>query len=196
MRFCLVCSQWLVRSESRLCGRCVAHLEELRCPLVCEDVALNAIFFYQDPLRSLVLKAKIKDDYQALRFLVETFVSAPATGQLAEWCDVAIPAPSSLWGRIHGRFDIAFMLTAGVAKKYGKPMAVSSARLYWRVKKRAFELRTGKIELSQIGKVSGGKKILLIDDVVTTGFTLERVVSELEPGDVRCLVLGNASLKS
>jgi predicted amidophosphoribosyltransferase len=196
-RFCLVCSELLAVSGDRLCLRCSSNLERLRLSAFdgerCREI--TSVFRYEEPLRSLVLKAKIRDDYLALNLLLDFFGSAPEVSELGIWCDAVMPAPSSLWGRARGRFDVAFMLARRVSVLLHRPLVTAPNHLYWRFKKRALEEKSSIFQIGQTISESARfrrPKTLVVDDIVTTGFTLKRTASALVDHEIRCLALANA----
>jgi predicted amidophosphoribosyltransferase len=133
----------------------------------------------------LILRAKVQSDHQALGLLEEIFRRHPAVTRHAAWCDVVMPAPSSLWGRMRGRFDLAYFLARSIAQDSGKPLVSAPGHLHWRLFKRAQQRRrqtSGAEPQNQAAKelpVPRGSKILIVDDIVTTGVTLRETAAAL-----------------
>jgi predicted amidophosphoribosyltransferase len=168
--------------------------------------AVSSLYYYDEPLRPLVLRAKVQSDHQALFFLESLFVGNPRVLALGNWCELIISAPSSLWGRIRGRFDLAYFLARSLATVVGKPLASAPSYLHWRLKKRAqmqdrsrSDTEKSRLDSNSFAAssaiFSGSQKILLIDDVVTTGHTLSESALALtgDTGEmfknIKCLTL-------
>lgn len=187
-----------------LCEVCVRALWHLRIPSDSPSLGGGdtvSLYRYEGLIRDLIWRAKIKDDHGALDLLVERGLipKAVATGH---WADLIVAAPSSLWGRLRGRLDLASHLALALAQCVQKPTIPAPLHLYWRMSKNA---QKGTIERAATGSpahfsrwelhclsawsqnpsVKSGKRcsqtlrILMVDDVVTTGSTLRRVGSAL-----------------
>jgi predicted amidophosphoribosyltransferase len=155
----------------------------------------SSIFRYQGAIRSLILRAKVHGDLYALSALRSLFLASPALAEACEKTRYIVPMPSSLWGRLRGRIDIAWILADDTAKKFGRFLRPAPWHLHWRIKKRALSHTRARQELSLFqgeylramrpGDDEGSEDnnavpSLLIDDIVTTGFTLTQVASQLK----------------
>ncbi|MEZ4743609.1 MAG: hypothetical protein R3B45_14385 [Bdellovibrionota bacterium] len=154
-----------------------------------------------------------------------------------------MPAPSSLWGRLRGRFDIANYIAHTLSKEFKKPLITPPFNLRWRLKKRAFiNKKQSKVEYAKtqekiielpisinnacylkqytscINRKNPNKgchkttsadillledhnlfqkrKILVIDDIITTGNNLRSIYSALQIDNVKFLTLAKAINKN
>ena len=92
--------------------------------------------------------------------------------------------PSSMWGRFHGQFDLAYFFAYSLKRKYFPFWQIkhSPTLLYWKTHKRA---HTQKINhphnetyerfLNHLPK----SKTLIIDDMITEGTSAERLAQSL-----------------
>ncbi len=199
----------------------------------------------------MILRAKVKNDFIALRFLRDLVVTDPVVEHLVTWCEAIMPAPSSLWGRVRGRFDIAGYIAAELGSFYGKRVANPPLKLSFRWQKRAMMGTVAKNKLGEIlrdaqdapsveilrdaqdapsveilrdaqdapsveilrdaqdaisplaeriplpersegSRRLGKERLLLIDDVATTGFTVAQLTNELEDFEIKILTIAAA----
>ena len=179
-----------------LCQACAQEIWSLRLTKMHEvesRTPVRGLYAYDKLMRSLIWRAKIKDDHRALDALVYLGL-IPIALQEAKWADLIIPAPSSLWGRMRGRLDIAAHFAQALGDQTKTRVLPCPWHLHWRIKKNAkrsasersmkkfLSLRfvSEKMALSawykSIGQTAPGvRHILIIDDVVTTGATLTQV---------------------
>ncbi len=139
----------------------------------------RAVFRYDEASRSLILRFKHADELQG----------APAFGRWlaragAELCgdaDLIAPVPLHRWRLLARRYNQSALLAQSLSRVSGKPLAVdllkrrrptpSQGRLSRSARRRnvrgAFILRRGA------ASVVRGVRVLLVDDVLTTGATVE-----------------------
>ena len=211
--FCSGCWNRIHTQETRpsreasgpdLCQDCARELWLLRLASdsTPSDVGETiCLYRYEGLMRDLVWRAKIKDDHRALDLLLHCGL-LPKALAWGHWADLIIAAPSSLWGRLRGRLDVAYHLAHSVGRHVQKPVFPAPWHLYWRLsknaQKRLSERHSGEQgsspstwERRHLGAWSrrlpvspdpGGAscvRILVVDDVLTTGSTLRRVGSAL-----------------
>ena len=206
--FCPVCSHVLPHRSARICDDCRIDLRRLSYGGQI-DIAghkIHAGFRYQSTVRSLVLRAKVKNEVAALVALISS-LSDVLGDQLTSFNDpqcLTIAAPSSLWSRITGRFDVARLIANTLfpqATGLDKPWPGS----FWRVKRAG---RNDNLSLENTygwqryfhdflkkrmncsfefkecidfqRKISTATRILVIDDVLTTGLTMGTLFNQLK----------------
>lgn len=194
----------------RVCADCAVDLRQLACR---SRAGLLSLYQYRGSVRELVLRVKVQSDHQALDLLTDLFVTRAEVGRAGAWADAVMACPSSLWGRLRGRLDVGHALGLRVARLAGKPLLPAAPDLYWRLRKRALVPNSGRhvttappawLRRAMGGRVErwrasvlavardevAGPRLLLVDDVVTTGQTLREVTEALPAGcRVRALTL-------
>lgn len=200
------------------CEVCAAAIGRLRRQ-TCLDWLMNsggqgggyrrmALFHYEGVMRRLILRVKVKGDYAALRVITHLVKTAPEVLELVSWADVIMPAPSSLWGRLRGRIDTSDAIAYSLSRRWGRKQVCSAPwQLYWRTRKRAKikrNLRTADTQIGFLGRFFSrywerrywrsvtGRKILVIDDISTTGVTLletAEALAAVKPDEIRMLVV-------
>ena len=230
-RYCIACfgsvplenGEQIISSNLQLCSACLDEFNELKLDgwksanfsSRSEMTDVASLLRYRGVVRDLVLRAKVRGDHRALALLVKVVVGRPEAVSLSNWCDAIIANPSSLWGRIRGRLDIAGHAASCLAKIAGKPLLVAPLDLHWRWQKHALSDRKKRTEMDPveaiavkwakyvstctlhqpIKKHTGLTRLLLVDDVLTTGGTMQRTAIALsrdQPVLVRGLTVARA----
>jgi predicted amidophosphoribosyltransferase len=163
-----------------------------------------AFFSYESLMKRWIHRAKIANEEKSRTLLLELFTNSAAS-LWGQWCDVVIASPSSLWGRLRGRINLAGYLAHAMAVKHRKPLLDSPLLLQGRLQKRAQQhkinfsegLRSStpwterlwatvyqKTDQSWVKKFNHISpkpfKVLIIDDVYTTGQTLQETAQKVE----------------
>jgi len=213
---CFICKSKILVSEIvSFCPDCKAGFLALRNFGIVSIDALKkkkrvyGLYGYTGVVRQAILSAKIRADLVYLENLGYLFVSNPLAVKLACWADVIIPVPSSLGSRVSGRGDLAWFL-ASILSKYSHKELVSFPwpctlrfirRSFWssQVKRSLNHNYTSYLNeyyraklLNYLDRRYGNCRILIVDDVVTTGFTLGQVTGILEDFNCRCVSLAVA----
>jgi predicted amidophosphoribosyltransferase len=188
-RLCIVCYRWRKSSTPKICVECRDQLTQ-----GIQDDYTIGLFHYQNSIRDLIRRGKIQGDLPAISLLITLFLAARETQNLAEWCEVIVPAPSSLWGRLRGKFDIAFELSSKLATEYAKPLENPPNCLYWRFRKRSQQhhLASPDIARNPVNPL-GRRRVLIIDDVTTTGQTLHEIAAFYPDDYTKFLTLASAT---
>lgn len=210
------------RGDFFFCGPCHQEIVKLTVQEK-EDVGFFKTFgmyHYQGIIKNLIRKAKIGNEYRARRILLSLFLNSSAI-RWGYWADFVIPAPSSIWGRSRGRVDLSAALSHELAKISRNKLVYPPWLLYGRFTKKALlhnsTSRTQSDLLSRFGAkvwhrlwseqgvhwvnsiLKNGPeilKIVLIDDVVTTGRTLHETAEYIQNllKDVRSVTICKIAL--
>lgn len=152
----------------------------------------QSLYRYNSALRKLILDVKIDGNYRSLACLRHLFLNSDLARDLAKSSEIIVPAPSSLWSRLRGRIDLAWLLASSLSSQHERELKRASFELHWQFKKRSRISNREKVELDEIANsAKESKAILIIDDVVTSGHTLRRTASPLG-GNYRFLTLASA----
>ncbi len=175
---CPFCQKKIL-TQKFICSNCLSNFTN-QAPR--QKLGVYSLYKYEKALRQTIVAAKIKNERRSLNSLLILMEENKLSQKLASEVDLIMPAPSSLWSRARGRFDLAWFLSNSLSKKYHKPIGSPPLKLAWRLKKQAQKKRLqSSFNSSSFTKQKSNKSsLLLIDDVVTTGFTLNRVCLELE----------------
>ncbi|MBF0440397.1 MAG: hypothetical protein HQK54_00685 [Oligoflexales bacterium] len=165
------------------------------------------LYEYHGLVRKLILNAKVRCEYNALKAILDLGHEREETDGLSEWARIIMEVPSSFWGRYHGKYDIAGVFARQLAFRAGKKYVQGPSKLYWRTRKRAMdrdkesspagkafpfqkmmsESFKKKLEILGASKKYSSRRILVVDDIVTSGFTMSLMAGELEGWDVKFL---------
>lgn len=206
---CAECRQRFV-SHAAACPRCAATavaatLDDRGCPQ-CRDQRLHfdaalRLGAYEGPLRAAVLQLKRPGGRPLALTLADLLAESLAAQQTTLACDAVVPVPMhwsrKMWRGVNGAETIA----ERVAQQWNLPLA---AHLLARRKRTAPQARLSTPR--RLANVRGafrarahrdlpGARLLLVDDIMTTGATLNeaaRVLRRAGAGFVAVAVLARA----
>lgn len=147
-----------------------------------------ALFRYEDPLRGLLLGLKYGGSRRPGRALAELMRRRHPDWERVGRPDLVMPVPLSRRRRWTRGFNQARLLAAPVASGLGIPLAPRG--LLARSPRRpqaALDRRRRLANLRGAFTARGvrGRAVVLVDDVVTTGATLETAAAALRAGGAR-----------
>jgi len=201
---CILCARLLEKGELDLCHACRATAPEYpqgKLKLQFID-SVTAVWYYKDSVRSSLLRYK----FGRARFLAEPYGRLLAMKLLTgpEKIDLITWVPISPLRRLIRGYDQDELLAMAVARELGVPCV----RLLKKVrhnppqsgidgyaKRRANVL--GAYRAENVQQISG-KRIVLVDDIVTTGATAgecARMLLTLGAEEVHCAVVAAAHHK-
>jgi len=181
---CPACRRDLPAPGEPLCAGCGvagAAAEAQFCPSCRGRFAMDAVVFaapYAGAAKELVHRFKYRADFAAGRFLARLLASR-IDAALPGGADLLVPVPLHRW-RLAGRgFNQASLLARGVARRLGLPVDVAALGRTGNTRtlaglhpeERSRELR-GAFTVRR-SRLIAGRRVLLVDDVLTTGATAE-----------------------
>lgn len=192
---CLLCGTPLVRQEEACCTYCLNQLplfdvdlaEELMGQRVSASLPIHQGFaMYQfDKFNSTrkVVHAIKYDDFPSLGFRLGLWMGYRLLkNQLSETPDVIVYVPMSYWKYKRRGYNQAAVLAEGISKALQVPILQPCLRKGWatfvQAKSDKHTRRKNVLEVFSITKEGiencKGKHVLLVDDIFTTGATMER----------------------
>ena len=195
-RKCVLCTALLSRSETDLCRRCRMSTERISHPIVRGKFfsCCYSVYYYKKDVASAVKRMKFsgKDCYgQAFgRLLALRLLEEKVTADLITW------VPVSRRRRRQRGYDQGEEIARAVGKELGIPTArllrktrhtLAQARLEDRAQRRANVANAfAPVDPEKIQ----GKKLILIDDVITSGATLSECSKVLRAAGAETVVCG------
>lgn len=187
--FCEVCwptFNWIDEPKCVLCGYPFASDLDLDCGAMCPTCAagkceldlIRSACVYDAQSRSIMLPfkhgGKIKFGYAMSRAMIWALRDANITP------DVIMPVPLAYRRLVHRTYNQATVLARPIARAYGVRLDVSSVHRAYRpdmghknARQRADNIH-GVFSVVRPDKIQG-KRILLVDDVMTTGATFSEL---------------------
>jgi ComF family protein len=179
-RPCPLCGLPMRSSSDQICARCLR-----RCPVW---DGLVAAFHYASPLDQLVFRLKYQGRLDAARLLGELLAESVTASRLPR-PDCLLPVPLHPERLAERGFNQALELARPVARRLGLPLASGHV---WRVRATApqsgLNARMRRQNLRNAfdaGSALRGRRVAIIDDVVTTGSTVAALTRVLRRVGVR-----------
>ena len=154
-----------------------------------------AAYRYTGLLRQIIRRAKLDGEWRALNTLRELAkTGAPRmTDLIHNPPDFCLPVASSLRGRLQGRVDVAGVLARDLARQFGCRLMQPPWFEWWEWQRRSsvaarqwpttFEpKRQSNRQTRQTSPDLCGRRILIVDDIATSGFSLSRTAQAIDPG--------------
>jgi ComF family protein len=175
----------LAVEEGQLCGACLAHRPAFD--------RSRAALAYGDVSRDLVLALKYQGRRDSLDLLARWMASAGA--ELLPDAEIIVPVPLHYLRLVRRGFNQSVWLAASLSRRSGAELCIDALK-----RVRATPIQGGLSAEGRRRNVQGafrvrkgresrikGKKILLIDDVLTTGATAEACSRALKRAGAQCV---------
>lgn len=171
--------------EGQLCGACIAHPPAYDCA--------RSALIYGDVSREIILALKYQGRRDGLALMAGWMVQAAP--DLLTRADIIVPVPLHYTRLLRRGFNQSAWLGAALHRLGSRPLAVDAL-----VRLRATPIQGGltptgrrrnvdgafRVRKSRAGQVKG-RRILLVDDVLTTGATAEACARALKKGGAACV---------
>lgn len=199
-----------------LCKYCQEDLAQITIAKAARrsiETSITSLYHYRDVMRQLILRAKVRGDQRAVALLLKLAMDRMETQRVAAACDIIIAGPSSLWGRLRGRLDLAAVFAAALAECYNKALVPAPYDMHWRLQKQARAASSQRRKRRSLKHASRWQRllrtywmqrharscckhsILIVDDVTTSGWTihsLTKALARTEPREVHTLTLARS----
>lgn len=198
-RLCMVCGCTLTYGEEWLCTGCLLtlprtgmHLQPtnrlsdrmLRHIAVCRAASW---FFYrrESPYTEIIYKLKYRQMPAAGQWLGRTYAAEVMSSGLFDDVDLIVPVPLHWLKKLRRGYNQSQEIALGISEATGIPVGcdVLKARGHAQQKsksriQRTVDMLDGVFWLNDAGAIAG-RHVLVVDDVATTGATLEACVMAL-----------------
>lgn len=212
---------------SFLCDSCFGQLRALESAAACELCGLPLAYdgapcpfcagkgvryysrvlrlgTFSKPLDTLVHQLKYHGRWHLAERLADRLLEQQRVRALLEQIDVIAPVPLHRWKQFRRGYNQAALVAARLSLKTGKPLAKAALRV--RNTQSQTHLRTRRDRLQNMRnafRVKGrtalaGKRVLIVDDVTTTGATLQslaRTIRRAKPARLSALLVAVADPK-
>lgn len=199
---CVLCGRLLKKEELDLCHRC--RVEAPDCPISGNKLPFidswAAVWYYEDAARKSVLRYKF-GGRRSYAIAYGRLLAMKLQREYPEGFDLLTYVPTGRWRKWKRGYDQVELLAKEVGQQLGiepKPLLKKvrrtrvQSRIRGEARRRANVLGAYAVTEPEQGK---GKRILLLDDIITTGSTLgecARVLLTAGAKEVHCGAVAKA----
>ena len=183
MNWCLSCG---ARSRRALCRRCLDGLGRAPPRRLGSGVEVSSALVHNGAARRLVLRLKYQGCRDSAAMLAAVMAPLLPPGAVA-----LVPIPRIRLRRLKYRSDPALLLAEALSRRGGLPVLRVLGPRLWGGSNAGRDRSSRRVRFLRLGTPPEG--VVLVDDVITTGMTLETAASTLGNGRVRAAVTATAS---
>lgn len=158
-----------------------------------EYTAGRSVFLYDDASKQMILKFKHGDQLHPATAMGEWL--AKAASDFMPQMEVIIPVPLHFWRLWRRRYNQAALLAQKISQLIGKPVALQALQRvkathsqghHNRAERHQNMRHAFRVNPARRGQIEG-KNVLLVDDVLTTGATLNECCRTLQKAGARAI---------
>jgi ComF family protein len=192
---CHECGKQLsLLEEAAACDRCAMPVAypEAPCPF-CQGKGephyerILRLGIFEDPLKDLIHQMKYSGRWNVGESLAARLLSQERIANLVSEADVLVPVPLHFFRQFRRGYNQAMVVARWMSRKQGKPIVHPLRRVrhtetqtHLHSRQKRFKNLRDAFKLVNPAAVHG-KRVLVIDDVMTTGATLQTVARALRP---------------
>jgi ComF family protein len=143
---------------------------------------------YHDPLKQMIHHIKYSRRWAVAEKLADRLLDCARTRAILQETDVLLPVPLYAWRQVHRGFNQADVIAARLAKRM-KPLRVVRGVVRLRPTETQTHLHGRSRRIVNLKNAFGltdarslvGKRVTVIDDVLTTGATIQSLARTLRP---------------
>ncbi len=150
-------------------------------------IPVFTLFAYRGETRDDVNRIKVQRCVRTLDLFEKKCLAQPGLTEALDECALIIPAPSSLYSRLTGKFDLAAWVAMRLAKKFSIDLQSAPSQLFWNLQKRSRTKGrkaqephslpiTCPMRCTKYTQNIDEGRIILLDDVITTGHTFRKLI--------------------
>ena len=212
---CVVCGRNLYRNESLICTHCLYHIPKTNFHFL-KDNPVSRLFWGRVPVESaasyyffekgsrfrvLIHKIKYRGEKELGFELGRIYGTELRSSGLYNRVDLVVPVPLHPRKKRKRGYNQSEWIAMGIAESMEKPLDIKSViravDTVSQTKKNRYERWKNVEDIFQVNQTGRliNQHILVVDDVVTTGSTLEacaRAILQVEGTKVSCVTLAMA----
>jgi len=184
MQDCPGCQRFL---WSRLvwCSGCLEGL--VRIPNLSSDAI--TLFAYEEPLKSVLILFKSTGSFVFESALIEALGSCEEEWRDAvNWCELIVCAPQSLSSWLKLKSNPAKSIGIYLAEKFTKEIFAEPCTRKFGKQSSRIRVNQHKTLLARLAR-PGKRRVLIVDDVLTSGGTLLKLAAKYPDAEIKVLCL-------